>query len=138
MFMLGPNKFSGTGQGLGVIHNYALSRARPQDEDPNMPVDDNGALGGSYLKLMFDFGGGSLQSVVADIVGANNEPPYPVGMNLDTAGQPTEEFYPGVPTSSVLLNSMSSHEHLFTIIRHLLFKQMASCQEHCFPLVCFV
>lgn len=113
MFMLGPNSFAGNGQGLGVIHNYALSRSRPQDEDPNVPVDDNGALGGSYLNLMFDFGGGSLQNVINDVVGDNNEPPYPVGMNLDTAGQPTEEFYPG---GSNFLGGAEQHEFARTSI----------------------
>ncbi len=113
LYMLGPNDFTGSGQGLGVIHNYALSRSRPQDEDPNVPVDDNGALGGSYLNLMFDFGGGSLQSVINDVVGDNNEPPYPVGMNLDAAGQPTEEFYPG---GSNFLGGAEQHEFARTSV----------------------
>lgn len=110
--MIGPNSFSGT-HSLGVIHNYALARARPQDEDPNMPVDDGGDLGGSYLNLMFDFGGGSLQEVVENVVGENNEPPYPVGMSTNPAGQPTEEYYPG---GANFLGAADQHEYARTSI----------------------
>jgi hypothetical protein len=110
--MIGDNDFTGT-HSLGVIHNYALARSRPQAEDPNVPVDDGGALGGSFLNLMFDFGGGSLQEVVANVVGENNEPPYPVGMVLDASGQPTEEFYPG---GANFLGAADQHEYARTYI----------------------
>lgn len=93
LHMVGENDFSGN-ESLGVIHNYAISRARPQDHDPNMPVDDLGALGGSYLTTMFDTGS-NLQTVAANVVGENNEPPYPVGLETNAAGSPTGEFYPG-------------------------------------------
>lgn len=93
LHMVGPNDFTGH-ESLGVIHNYALSRARPQDVDPNVPVDDLGALGGSYLTTMFDMGS-NLQTTAANVIGENNEPPYPVGMETDPTGGPTGEFYPG-------------------------------------------
>lgn len=93
LHMVGPNDLSGN-MSLGVIHNYALSRARPMDVDPNMPVDATGALGGSYLVTMFD-DGANLQPVAANVVGQNNEPPYPLGEETDPAGNPTGEFYPG-------------------------------------------
>lgn len=110
--MIGPNDTTGN-QSLGIIHNYALARARPQDEDPNMPVDSLGQSAGSYLNLMFDFGGGSLQDVVENVIGDNNEPPYPVGMNLDAAGQPTGEFYPG---GANFLGAADQHEYARTSI----------------------
>lgn len=113
MFMLGDNVTSGTGSGLGMIHNYALARARPPGEDPNVPVDDNGQTGGSYLNLMFDFGGGSLQDVVQNVVGQNNEPPYPVGLMTSAAGQPTEEYYPG---GANFLGAADQHEFARTSI----------------------
>lgn len=106
LHMLGENHTSGV-KSLGVIHNYALARARPQAVDPNVPVDGVGDLGGSYLNLMFDFGGGSLQDVVENVVGENNEPPYPVGMETDPAGSPTGEYYPG---GANFLGSGDQHE----------------------------
>jgi hypothetical protein len=112
LHMIGDNDFVG-GNSLGMIHNYALSRARPQDEDPNMPVDDLGQLGGSYLNLMFDFAGGSLQDVIEEVVGDNNEPPYPVGMSTNVAGQPTGEFYPG---GANFLGAADQHEYARTSI----------------------
>jgi hypothetical protein len=111
--VIGPNNFTSASKSVGLIHNYALARSRPQDEDPNVPVDDGGALGGSYLNLMFDFGGGSLQEVIANVVGENNEPPYPVGMNLNAAGQPTEEYYPG---GANFLGAADQHEYARTQI----------------------
>lgn len=93
LHMLGPNDLSGV-QSLGIVHNYALSRARPTDTDPNMPVDALGAPGGSYLVTMFD-DGANLQVTAGNVVGENNEPPYPVGLMDNAAGTPTGEFYPG-------------------------------------------
>jgi hypothetical protein len=110
--MIGPNDFTTTNS-FGMIHNYALARARPQDEDPNMPVDALGAVGGSYLNQMFDFGGGALQNVIVDVVGDNNEPPYPVGMATNAAGQPTGEFYPG---GANFLGAADQHEYARTSI----------------------
>lgn len=93
LHVLGPNNFSGNNS-LGMIHNYALSRARPVTRDANVPVDDLGAYGGSYLTTMFDMGD-NLQNTAAGLVEDGDEPPYPVGWDDDPAGNPTEEFYPG-------------------------------------------
>lgn len=110
--MIGGNDTTGD-MSLAVIHNYALARARPQAEDPNLPVDDLGQTAGSYLNLMFDFGEGSLQDVVETVMGQNDEPPYPVGLTTDASGQPTEEFYPG---GSNFLGSRDQHVFARTTI----------------------
>lgn len=115
LHMIGDNSFSGI-HSLGVIHNYALARSRPQAVDPNVPVGDTGDLGSSYLNLMFDFGGGSLQQVIENVVGENNEPPYPVGMETDPAGNPTEEFYPG---GANFLGAAAQHEFARTSIYNI-------------------
>lgn len=115
LHMLGENVTTGV-KSLGVIHNYALARARPQAVDPNVPVDDGGDLGGSYLNLMFDMGGGSLQEVVENVVGENNEPPYPVGMETDPTGGPTGEYYPG---GANFLGSADQHEFARTSIYNI-------------------
>jgi len=70
---------------IGLIHNYANLRSRPQAEDPNVPE-----LGdGSVFTSLFDFGGGS-DVILRDIAEKNSSPPYWVGEDPSI-----EEAYPG-------------------------------------------
>lgn len=70
---------------FGMIHNYANLRARPQEEDPNIP--DAGR--GSVFTSLFDYGGDA-DPVLGDIASENDKPPYYIGVD-----QSTEEYYPG-------------------------------------------
>jgi len=113
LHMIGGNDTSGSLHTLGVIHNYALARARPNSSEPNVPVSDLGAFGDSYLNTMFDFGD-SFDDVISEAVEANNEPPYPVGLwPDDPAGARTEEFYPG---GANFMAAASQHEIASTSI----------------------
>lgn len=94
LFMIGDNDI--TNYGLGVIHNYALSRSRPQPSEPNVPVNDLGVWGAGYLQMMFDTGE-QYAEVMDRAINDNDEPPYPVGDWPEDPGTglPTGEFYPG-------------------------------------------
>lgn len=78
---IGPD----TAGSKGVIRGYALSRARPQQDDPNMP------LYGGWMQQISDVDDTS--AFVRQNVQENDSPPYPVapaeGVNQ------AQEFYPG-------------------------------------------
>lgn len=67
----------------GMIHGYGLSRARPQDVDPNTPGE------GGWMNDVFDVAD-NFDEIREDVEDENNVPPYRVG----TPGE-TEEYYPG-------------------------------------------
>ncbi len=74
------------GQSKGVIHGYAMSRSRPQQEEPNVPQP------GGWMTEMFDVGD-NLEEIRDDIVDENDEPPYSVGTQVGV--NVNQEFYPG-------------------------------------------
>lgn len=84
LHMIGDDDPS-SGGSLGLIHNYANLRARPQNADPNVP--EAGAE--SAFNWLFDFGGDS-ESTIQDFIAQNNAPPY-----LNGVDSSEEEFYPG-------------------------------------------
>lgn len=68
----------------GLIHGYALSRARPVNTgDPSVPGD------GGWMVELFDTGS-NFEEIRDDLAGDNDRPPYPVGNSAST-----QEFYPG-------------------------------------------
>tara|TARA_Y100000591_G_C21835375_1_gene702141 strand:- start:1515 stop:2465 length:951 start_codon:yes stop_codon:yes gene_type:complete len=74
-----------TNGSIGLIHNYANLRARPQSADPNIP--EGGVE--SAFNWLFDYGGDN-EPTIADFIGQNNAAPYINGVD------PTEEeYYPG-------------------------------------------
>jgi len=93
LHMVGPDDLVGV-QSLGIIHHYALSRSRPLTIDANVPVSAGGGFGDSAFTQAFDFGN-SMEDVVNNLVTENDEPPYPVGWDIDPTNSPTPEFYPG-------------------------------------------
>lgn len=94
MCMLGPDTASGH-HTLGIIHNYALSRARPPAPDHNVPGDDTTLQHGrSVFNVMFDTGD-NYDEVITDLVEHGNSPPYPLGLQVTPAGTLSEEYYPG-------------------------------------------
>jgi len=78
----------------GLITGYGASRSRPQQIDPNIPVDpaENWMLGA------FDVGD-NLEEIREDLELENDEPPYVVGL----PGDPTT-FYPGGATQGGTTN----------------------------------
>lgn len=66
-----------------LIHGYALSRSRPQTQDPNIPAD----IG--WMTDLFD-DGNQLEDLREIIEDDNDRPPYAVGPHGDT-----DEYYPG-------------------------------------------
>ncbi len=68
----------------GMIHAYAQSRARPQQDDPNIVDAPSGGLFGE----MFDVGEDT-SDIVTNFQDANQSPPYLMGEDG------TEEYYPG-------------------------------------------
>jgi len=82
MHMVGDN----TVGSMGLIRGYALSRSRPQLEDPNVP--GTGASG-DWMTNLFD-DGNQFEEIKEDLVEQNDRSPYPVG-NPGAAS----EFYPG-------------------------------------------
>lgn len=72
-----------TATAKGMIHGYALSRARPQDIDPNVPAE----IG--WMQEVFDTAE-TLQEIREDVALENNRPPYSV-----SDPNTFDEFYPG-------------------------------------------
>lgn len=83
--MMGPDLAAGAGDRKGLIHNYALSRQRPQVYDPNIvgPSTD----GGLYQDMVDD--GDDLEKVGQNVSTNNFAPPYLVG------NESQHEWYPG-------------------------------------------
>ncbi len=75
-----------TATSKALIHGYALSRSRPQQEDPNVP------LYGGWLQAISDVA--EIDPYVRqDVIHENESPPYPVAIS-DGVNQ-SQEFYPG-------------------------------------------
>ncbi len=75
-----------TASSQGVIRGYALSRARPQLDEPNSP---GASASADWMTALFD-DGEQLEELKTDLEEDNDRPPYPVG----NPGAPSE-FYPG-------------------------------------------
>lgn len=75
-----------TATSKGLINGYALSRARPQQEDPNVP------LYGGWLQAISDLAEVD-PHIRQNIIHENDSPPYPVAA-ADGANQ-NQNFYPG-------------------------------------------
>jgi hypothetical protein len=73
------------GGSVGIIHNYASGRVRPQTFDPNIP--ESGAR--NAFDYVFDYGG-EASDTLTDLAEQNNVPPYYNGLDLTE-----EEYYPG-------------------------------------------
>lgn len=74
-----------TATSKALIHGYALSRSRPQQEDPNVP------LYGGWLQHISDVA--EIDPYIRQDLSENNTPPYPVAA-ADGVNQ-NQEFYPG-------------------------------------------
>ncbi len=72
-----------TGVSKGIVEGYARSRARPQSQDPNVPVNSG------WMTELFDVGD-QLEELRDIIENDNDRPPYPVSPE-----QTSNEFYPG-------------------------------------------
>ncbi len=70
----------------GIVHGYAMSRARPQQEEPNVPQP------AGWMTELFDVGD-NLDEIRQDIADENDEPPYVVGTQQGV--NVNQEFYPG-------------------------------------------
>ncbi len=82
LHMLGDS----TATSKGIIHGYAMSRARPTQEEPNIPQP------GGWMLELFDVGD-NLDEIRQDIADENDEPPYLVGTQVGV--NVSQEFYPG-------------------------------------------
>ncbi len=82
LHMLGDSNASSK----GIIHGYAMSRARPTQEEPNVPQP------GGWMLEAFDVGD-NLDEIRQDIADENDEPPYLVGTQVGV--NVNREFYPG-------------------------------------------
>ncbi len=65
LHMLGPD----AGDSKGMIHGYAKSRARPQEQDPNVPN------GSGWMTELFDLGNND-EEIREDLEEQNDRPPY--------------------------------------------------------------
>jgi hypothetical protein len=74
-----------TASSKSLIQGYALSRSRPQQEDPNVP------LYGGWLQSIKDVA--EIDPYIRQDLYENNTPPYPVAA-ADGVNQ-NQEFYPG-------------------------------------------
>jgi len=83
------------GTSKSMIDGYAVSRARPQQHDPNVP-DDTG-----WMNSLFDVGD-QLPEIRAELEDANDSPPYPIGP--DDGGP---EYYPGGDVQAAAYTSFS-------------------------------
>lgn len=82
-----------TATSKSLIEGYALSRARPQQQDPNTPVD------AGWMNDLFD-DGQQLDELRADLADDNDRPPYavvPHGTSGESYPGGSQE-YPGVIT----------------------------------------
>jgi hypothetical protein len=75
-----------TATSKGLINGYALSRARPQQEDPNVP------LYGGWLQAISDVAEVD-PYIRQNVIHENDSPPYPVAA-ADGVNQ-NQNFYPG-------------------------------------------
>lgn len=83
MHFVGPDDTTTT-KSVGLIHGYAMSRARPVNTgEPSIPAD------GGWMQELFDVAE-TLEEIRDDIGGENDRPPYPVGNSASSA-----EYYPG-------------------------------------------
>ena len=89
LHFLGDDVVTPGSESRGLIHGYALSRARPVNTgDPNVP-----AGGGGWMRALFDEGD-NLDEIRLDISADNDQPPYAVGDSASGA-----EYYPGGKTN---------------------------------------
>jgi len=89
---IGPS----TGVSLGAIAGYAASRARPQQNDPNV-VDS--ASPEDWMTALFDTGE-NLEEIRQDIEDDNDSPPYLLG-----APGSQLEYYPGGGSQATTMSS---------------------------------
>ncbi len=82
LHMVGPSSATS----MGVIHGYALSRQRPQLDEPNTP---GAGSTGDWMTALFD-DGEQLEELKTDLIDDNDRPPYAVGNPGFNS-----EFYPG-------------------------------------------
>lgn len=83
LHFVGPDDTTAT-DSVGMIHGYAMSRARPVNTgEPSVPAD------GGWMQELFDVAD-NLEEIRDDIGGENDRPPYPVGNSASSA-----EYYPG-------------------------------------------
>ncbi len=75
---------------VSLIEGYASSRALPDIEDPNTPLDSADATGTTpqnWISALFNEGTEQTEQVIQDMITENNIAPYPFegdGVNLDT------------------------------------------------------
>ncbi len=74
--------------GVGLIHNYALSRARPELFDPNQPAP---SIDGGIFQDMVDVGE-DLEEILSNVRTENFTPPYIMG---DVDSSNVQEWYQG-------------------------------------------
>lgn len=75
-----------TATSKALIHGYGLSRARPQQDSPNVP------LYGGWLQAISDVA--EIDPFIRqDIIHENENPPYPVA--ISSGANQSQEFYPG-------------------------------------------
>ncbi len=82
LHMVGADE-TGAVESRGIIHGYALSRARPHDIDPNVPTS------GGWMNDVFDVAD-NLDEIRLDVTDNNDLPPYRVGDETSS-----DEYYPG-------------------------------------------
>ncbi len=79
MHVLGPD----TADSKGLIDGYALSRSRPQEQDPNVPLAEG------WMNELFDVGENN-EEIRDDLVEQNDRPPYAL-----IGAASVREAYPG-------------------------------------------
>lgn len=84
-YMLGPD----SGADFGMIHNYAMSRARPHPRDPSHVEDADPTVADGGLFMQMQDVGENLTEVVDNVQLKNQAAPYLIG-GTDSE----EEFYP--------------------------------------------
>ncbi len=79
---------------VSLIEGYAASRGLPYPEDPNVPADADSASGvapQNWMAALFNEGTTQDSAVLDDMIGENNQAPYP----FEGDGTNTDTQYPG-------------------------------------------
>jgi len=92
MHLIGPD----TPTSKGLVAGYALSRSRPNDNEPNVPRVEG------WMNELFDVGENN-EEIRDDIVADNDQPPYAL-----FPGSSTSEAYPGGSTEQTGLHLHSA------------------------------